>query len=65
MVGRTPANIVASNPLCGGVIADFDTAKLMLQHFVRKKDIAILRLLSDRIGAAVTNTKTTELPELR
>lgn len=36
MIGRTPANIVASNPLRGGVIADFDTAKLMLQHFIRK-----------------------------
>lgn len=36
MVGRTPANVVASAPLRGGAIADFDTAKLMLQHFIRK-----------------------------
>jgi len=36
MVGRTPANIVATNPLRGGVIADFDSAKVMLQHFIKK-----------------------------
>ena len=36
MIGRTPASIVAATPLRGGVIADFDTAKLMLQHFIRK-----------------------------
>ncbi|MGE5591578.1 MAG: rod shape-determining protein, partial [Bacillota bacterium] len=36
MIGRTPAGIVATTPLRGGVIADFDTAKLMLQHFIRK-----------------------------
>ncbi len=36
MIGRTPANIVAAAPLRGGVIADFDIAKLMLQHFIRR-----------------------------
>lgn len=36
MIGRTPANIIATNPLSGGVIADFDSARVMLQHFIRK-----------------------------
>lgn len=36
MIGRTPANIIATNPLSGGVIADFESAKAMIQHFIRK-----------------------------
>ncbi|MBC8123160.1 MAG: rod shape-determining protein [Gemmatimonadaceae bacterium] len=36
MLGRTPGNITASRPLRDGVIADFDAAELMLQHFIRK-----------------------------
>jgi len=35
MLGRTPGNIVALRPLRDGVIADFDTAELMLKHFIR------------------------------
>lgn len=36
MLGRTPGNIVALRPLRDGVIADFDTAELMLKHFIRR-----------------------------
>jgi rod shape-determining protein MreB and related proteins len=36
MLGRTPSNVVALRPLRDGVIADFTTAELMLQHFIRR-----------------------------
>ena len=36
MIGRTPGNIVASRPLMGGVIADFDTTAIMMKHFIRQ-----------------------------
>jgi rod shape-determining protein MreB and related proteins len=36
MLGRTPSNVIALRPLRDGVIADFDTAELMLQHFIRR-----------------------------
>jgi rod shape-determining protein MreB len=36
MLGRTPANIVASRPLKDGVIADFFVTEKMLQHFIRQ-----------------------------
>ncbi len=36
MIGRTPANIVAVEPLKEGVIADFGVAEKMIAHFVRR-----------------------------
>lgn len=36
MLGRTPGNVVALRPLRDGVIADFETAELMLKHFIRR-----------------------------
>ena len=36
MLGRTPNNIIAMRPLRDGVIADFDTAEIMLKHFIRQ-----------------------------
>ncbi len=36
MLGRTPGNVIALRPLRDGVIADFDTAELMLKHFIRR-----------------------------
>ncbi len=36
MLGRTPSNVIAMRPLRDGVIADFDTAELMLKHFIRQ-----------------------------
>lgn len=36
MIGRTPGDITAIRPLRDGVIADFDSTKAMLLHFIRK-----------------------------
>lgn len=36
MLGRTPGNVIALRPLRDGVIADFDMAELMLQHFIKQ-----------------------------
>ena len=36
MVGRTPAHIVASKPLVGGVISDFEVTEQMLKYFIEK-----------------------------
>jgi rod shape-determining protein MreB and related proteins len=36
MLGRTPGNIVAIRPLRDGVIADFDSAELMLKRFIER-----------------------------
>jgi len=36
MMGRTPGNVIVTRPLRDGVIADFDTAELMLKHFIQR-----------------------------
>jgi rod shape-determining protein MreB len=36
MLGRTPGDIMATRPMMGGVIADFDVAEAMLRYFIRK-----------------------------
>src|SRR5215217_4919651 len=36
MIGRTPAHIVATQPLKNGVIADFEITEKMLSHFIRE-----------------------------
>ena len=36
MLGRTPGNVIAVRPLRDGVIADFDTAELMLKTFISR-----------------------------
>lgn len=36
MLGRTPANIVATRPLRDGVIADYDATEYMLREFIRR-----------------------------
>lgn len=36
MIGRTPGNVVVTRPLRDGVIADFDTAELMLKLFIQR-----------------------------
>jgi rod shape-determining protein MreB and related proteins len=36
MLGRTPGNIIALRPLRDGVIADFDTAEIMLKYFITR-----------------------------
>ena len=36
MIGRTPANIIATQPLKNGVIADFEVTEKMLSYFIRE-----------------------------
>ncbi len=36
MLGKTPANIMASRPMKSGVIADFDVTEAMLKYFIDK-----------------------------
>ncbi|OQX00559.1 rod shape-determining protein [Candidatus Parcubacteria bacterium A4] len=36
MVGRTPTHIVATRPLRGGVISDFEVTEQMLRYFIEK-----------------------------
>ncbi len=36
MVGRTPAHIVATRPLVGGVVSDFEVTEQMLRYFIEK-----------------------------
>jgi len=36
MVGRTPANIVATRPLVDGVVSDFEVTEQMLKYFINK-----------------------------
>ncbi|MBD2131504.1 rod shape-determining protein [Sphaerospermopsis kisseleviana CS-549] len=36
MLGRTPGNVIAVRPLRDGVIADFETAALMLKSFIQR-----------------------------
>ena len=36
MVGRTPAQIVATRPLVAGVVSDFEATEEMLKYFIRK-----------------------------
>ena len=36
MIGRTPANVVATQPLKNGVIADFEVTEKMLSYFIRE-----------------------------
>lgn len=36
MIGRTPASIVAVNPLKDGVISDFDSTEAMIRYFIHK-----------------------------
>jgi rod shape-determining protein MreB len=36
MIGRTPKNIITVKPLKNGVIADYNTTKIMLKYFITK-----------------------------
>jgi len=36
MVGKTPANIVATRPLVDGVVSDFEVTEQMLKYFINK-----------------------------
>src|SRR3954471_13562210 len=52
MLGRTPGNIVAIQPLKDGVIADFEVTEKMLSYFIRKAQPR-RRFLTSLIGPRV------------
>ncbi len=61
MIGRTPAHIVASQPLKNGVIADFEVTEQMLTYFIRSARIqrSLLRyLLRPRVAVCVPSGVT-------
>jgi rod shape-determining protein MreB len=61
MIGRTPAHIVASQPLKNGVIADFESTEKMLTYFIRSARIqrSLLRyLLRPRVAVCVPSGVT-------
>ena len=56
MIGRTPAHIVATQPLKNGVIADFEVTEKMLAYFIRgaRAQRPVLRyLLRPRVAVCV------------
>jgi len=58
MLGRTPGNVVALRPLRDGVIADFDTAELMLKHFIRQVHEGRTGLVAPRIVIGIPSGVT-------
>lgn len=46
MVGRTPANIVATRPLVDGVISDFEVTEHMLRYFINKANQGRFHVIS-------------------
>src|ERR671919_352148 len=61
MIGRTPAHIVASQPLKNGVIADFESTEKMLTYFIRSARIqrSLLRyLVRPRVAVCVPSGVT-------
>ncbi len=54
MLGRTPANIVATRPLKDGVIADFEATEIMLRYFLDKaRSVRHRFLLPPRVIIAI------------
>jgi rod shape-determining protein MreB and related proteins len=62
MIGRTPAHIVATQPLKNGVIADFEVTEKMLAYFIRKarpKKRSVLRyVVRPRVAVCVPSGVT-------
>jgi rod shape-determining protein MreB len=61
MIGRTPAHIVASQPLKNGVIADFEVTEKMLTYFIRsaRTQRSLLRyLVRPRVAVCVPSGVT-------
>lgn len=56
MLGRTPRNVAVVRPLRDGVIADFDTAELMLKHFMRRVHEG--RIVSPRVVIGIPSGVT-------
>ncbi|MEW6636923.1 MAG: rod shape-determining protein [Actinomycetota bacterium] len=61
MIGRTPAEIVASYPLRNGVIVDFEVTERMLSHFIRKartRSPFLRALIGPRVAVCVPSGVT-------
>jgi rod shape-determining protein MreB len=61
MIGRTPAHIVATQPLKSGVIADFEVTEKMLAYFIRgaRPKRSVLRyLVRPRVAVCVPSGVT-------
>ena len=46
MVGKTPANIVATRPLVDGVVSDFEVTEQMLRYFIDKVHRETVKVLA-------------------
>ena len=57
MVGRTPSDIVAVQPMKDGVIADFDVAEVMLKYFINQAQ-SHSRFLKPRIVIGIPSEIT-------
>jgi len=53
MLGRTPAHIVAVQPLVDGVVSDFEVTEEMLSYLIRKAQDGKMRLLGPRVVIGV------------
>jgi rod shape-determining protein MreB len=53
MLGRTPAHVVAVQPLVDGVISDFEVTEEMLGYLIRKAQGDTARLLGPRVVVGV------------
>ena len=58
MIGRTPAGIIATRPLRGGVIADFEITTSMLSYFL-KKAVPGRSMLRPRVVVGIPSGATT------
>ncbi|NLM95876.1 MAG: rod shape-determining protein [Firmicutes bacterium] len=58
MIGRTPADVVAVQPLRAGVVADYQVAQIMLQHFIRRVAPGRLRAFRPRVLLCVPSAST-------
>lgn len=60
MLGRTPGNIEAIRPMKDGVIADFDVAEKMIEHFIKKvkTDAGFMRRAKPKVVICVPSGAT-------
>ncbi|MBC6455115.1 MAG: rod shape-determining protein [Hormoscilla sp. SP5CHS1] len=58
MLGRTPGNVETFRPLRDGVIADFDTAELMIKHFLERVHEGRIGLIAPRIVIGIPSGVT-------
>jgi rod shape-determining protein MreB len=61
MLGRTPGHIIATKPLVGGVISDFEVTEEMIAHLIRRAEEKDKKVLGPRvlvgIPCGVTNVE--------